>query len=191
MTNQSTTEMMLFDFTTTDNVTNWYEVSDTVRNVGKSKATLVLQKTKIFQRAIFFALLNPQTNGACFAGMDIDLLFQNDFSGYSGLEIRFKSQGQNVSEWKLKLKTDISVDRFTSYQQKFSASKNNEDFETAFLAFSDFHQDVNGEVPEDEIPLNLSKIKTIGIQAFGGVYDSFKQNGPVTLELEYIKLIEK
>ena len=85
MTNQSTTEMMLFDFTTTDNVTNWYEVSDTVRNVGKSKATLVLQKTKIFQRAIFFALLNPQTNGACFAGMDIDLLFQNDFSGYSGL----------------------------------------------------------------------------------------------------------
>ena len=84
MTSQSTTEMMLFDFTTTDNVSNWYEVSDTVRNVGKSKATLVLQKTRIFQRAIFFALLNPQPNGACFAGMDFDL-FQNDFSGYSGL----------------------------------------------------------------------------------------------------------
>ena len=107
------------------------------------------------------------------------------------LEIRFKSQGQNVSHWKMKLKTDISVDRFTSYQQEFSASKNNEDFETAFLAFSDFHQDVKGEIPEDEIPLNLSKIKTIGIQVFGGVYDTFKQSGPVTLELEYIKLIPK
>ena len=30
----------LFDFTTMSDVKDWYEVSDTVREVGKSKATL-------------------------------------------------------------------------------------------------------------------------------------------------------
>ena len=30
----------LFDFTTISDVNDWYEVSDTVRSVGKSKATL-------------------------------------------------------------------------------------------------------------------------------------------------------
>ena len=48
---------------------------------------------------------------------------------------------------------------------------------------------MNGEVPPDEIPLDLTKIEAIGIQAFGGVYDDFKQTGPVTLELDYIKVV--
>lgn len=111
----------LFDFTSMANVDNWYEVSDTVREVGKSKATLVLQKTRQFQRAIFFALLNPQPNGACFAGMYIDGPF--DFRSFSGLEIKFKSQSRDISHWKVLLKTPVSVDRFTSYEQKFEVKK--------------------------------------------------------------------
>ena len=59
----------------------------------------------------------------------------------------------------------------------------------AYLPFEKFHQDVNGDVPPDEIPLDLTKIEAIGIQAFGGVYDDFKQTGPVTLELDYIKVV--
>ena len=39
-------ELILFDFTVSQNVSGWYEVSDTVRNVGKSKATIILQKTQ-------------------------------------------------------------------------------------------------------------------------------------------------
>ena len=39
-------ELVLFDFTVAQNVSDWYEVSDTVRNVGKSKATIILQKTQ-------------------------------------------------------------------------------------------------------------------------------------------------
>ena len=50
-----------------------FEYSDTVRGAGMSKATLTLQSlTKdiigVEQRAVFFALLNPQPNGAGFAG---------------------------------------------------------------------------------------------------------------------------
>ena len=43
------------------------------REPGKSKASFVLQKSRLFQRAIFFALLNPQPNGAGFAGVKTDL----------------------------------------------------------------------------------------------------------------------
>merc|ERR1712156_794516 len=133
----------LFDFTTISDVNNWYEVSDTVREVGKSKATFVLQKTKKFQRSIFFVLLNPQPNGACFAGMNLDGNF--DLSNYSGIEIKFKAQAADIRLWKIVLKTSVSVDRFTSYQQEFEASKTNEDFEIATLKFKDFHQTIDGE----------------------------------------------
>ena len=43
------------------------------REPGKSKASFVLQKSRLFQRAIFFALLNPQPNGAGFAGVKTNL----------------------------------------------------------------------------------------------------------------------
>ena len=76
----------------------------------------------------------------------------------SGIEICLKSQSYNVNYWKFKLKTDIGDDRFKSYQQKFSALKNNENFETVFLAFEDFHQDLNGNIPPDETPLDLTRL---------------------------------
>merc|ERR1711997_443739 len=142
----------LFDFTTMPDVNDWYEVSDTVRTVGKSKAALVMQKTRQFQRAIFFTLLNPQPNGACFAGMNFD--GNLDLGSYAGLEIRFKAQAADIKLWKIVLKTSASVDRFTSYQQEFEASKTNEDFEIASLKFKDFHQTIDGEINPNEAPLN-------------------------------------
>ena len=173
----------LFDFRTQD-ISDWYEVSDTVRNVGKSKATIVTQKTKQFQRAVFFALLNPQPNGACFAGMYHDLA-NPDLSPFSAMKIHHRSQSQ-WTYWKIILKTDASIDRFTTYEQKFLTMPR--DFESVTLKFSDFHQYKDGHIM-DETPLNVKNIKTIGIQAFGGVYDDFKQSGPGTLEIDYIQLI--
>ena len=37
--------------------------------------------------------------------------------------------------------------------------------------------------------LTFKDVMTFGIQAFGGVYEDFKQFGPASLEIEYIKLI--
>ena len=109
---------MLFDFTTMASLSDeWREVSDTVREVGMSKATLVLQKTRIYQRAIFFALLNPQPNGACFAGMEIDGHF--DLSQYSGFEIKLRSQSSNMNKWKILLKNPGASSRYDTYQQQF------------------------------------------------------------------------
>ena len=50
-------------------------------------ATIVLQKTQVFRRAVLFALLNPQPNGAGFASMNKDLNYAYDFTGFSGIEI--------------------------------------------------------------------------------------------------------
>ena len=85
---------VLFDFTShSTSVDHWVEQSDVVRSVGMSKATLVLQKTQQFQRAVFFTLLNPQPNGAGFAGMRI--FTSLDLSDKSKLVMSCRGQGQN------------------------------------------------------------------------------------------------
>lgn len=86
--------LMLFDFTKIESVDNWFEVSDTVRRGGSSKAVLSLQKTQLFQNAIFFTVLNPlQPQHAGFAGVKtvVDL----NLTEYKNISIRCKAQGQN------------------------------------------------------------------------------------------------
>lgn len=85
-------EKYLFDFTKNDNVDSWQEQSDTVRSVGMSKAVFVIHRNSEFRRAIFFALLNPQPNGAGFAG--IRALDSYDLSGYTKLQLLCRGQGQ-------------------------------------------------------------------------------------------------
>lgn len=85
-------ERYLFDFTKSDDVENWQEQSDTVRNVGMSKALLALHQNTEYRRAIFFALLNPQLNGAGFAG--IRAIKTYNLTGYTKLQIKCRGQGQ-------------------------------------------------------------------------------------------------
>jgi NADH dehydrogenase [ubiquinone] 1 alpha subcomplex assembly factor 1 len=62
--------------------------------VGKSKAVLVEQKTQQFQRAVFFTLLNPQPNGAGFAGI-VNRKASYDLSAFTGLKWSVRAQGEN------------------------------------------------------------------------------------------------
>lgn len=88
-------ERKLFDFTnSTSSVDDWIEISDTERDVGKSKGVLVQQKTQQFQRAIFFTLLNPQPNGAGFAGVSYRKQ-KFDLSSFTGLKLSARAQGEN------------------------------------------------------------------------------------------------
>jgi hypothetical protein len=91
----SSSKQILFDFTnSTSSVDDWIEISDTERDVGKSKGIFVQQKTEQFQRAIFFSLLNPQPNGAAFAGVTYR---KNSFdlSSFTGLKLSVRAQGEN------------------------------------------------------------------------------------------------
>ena len=78
----------------TNFIGDWIEISDTERVVGKSKGILVQQKTQQFQRAIFFSLLNPQPNGAAFAGVAYRKK-SFDFNSFTGLKLTVRAQGEN------------------------------------------------------------------------------------------------
>lgn len=54
---------------------------------------LVFQKTKVFQSAVMFSLLNPQPNGAGFVGFSTNDTW--DLSQYSGIELKVRGQGDN------------------------------------------------------------------------------------------------
>jgi hypothetical protein len=88
-------EQILFDFTnSTASVNDWIEISDTERDVGKSKGVFIEQKTEQFQRAIFFSLLNPQPNGAAFAGVAYRKK-SFDLTSFTGLKLSVRAQGEN------------------------------------------------------------------------------------------------
>ncbi|XP_020282950.1 uncharacterized protein LOC109854355 [Pseudomyrmex gracilis] len=111
-------KMMLFDFTNAQSVDDWREMSDTVRTVGKSKAALTLQTSQLFQRAVFFTLLNPQSNGAGFAG--VRKMTNLDLSGFKNIEITCRAQGQN-NHYKICLRhRGQNSDVDFSYEQFFT-----------------------------------------------------------------------
>ena len=58
---------------------------------------------------------------------------------------------------------------------------------TVNLPFSNFKGYFRGREIPDAPPLDKSNITRVGLQIVGGVYSDFKQNGPASLEIDYIK----
>ncbi|KAH8861598.1 NADH:ubiquinone oxidoreductase complex I intermediate-associated protein 30 [Schistosoma japonicum] len=171
---------ILFDFTDPKTeLDKWIEVSDTARTEGRSKATLVPQVASNYRSAIFFFLLNPQPNGACFAGVDY-LLDNWDLSQYKGISIDLHRQGE-VSGFKL-IFYDNCSDIFTcpSYESFFETTGGRQQIELAFSTFAPYFR---GFPKPDAQPLDLTKLSRFGIQAYGGVNAIRKQYGPGSIEL--------
>ncbi|XP_043257901.1 uncharacterized protein C9E9.15-like isoform X1 [Colletes gigas] len=177
---------ILFDFTTIDNVDNWREISDTVRTVGMSKAVLTLQTTQIFQRAIFFNLLNPQPNGAGFAGVRIRKNL--NLLNFKNIEITCRGQGDN-SHYKVVLRhKGLHSDKDITYEQFFMVPISSNTFVTIILPLTEFKPYYRGrEIPNAE-PLDTSNITMFGLQIYGGVYLPVKQKGVSALEIENISV---
>ncbi|XP_045763596.1 uncharacterized protein LOC123866147 isoform X2 [Maniola jurtina] len=173
----------LFDFTKTDDVDNWQEQSDTVRSVGMSKAVLVIHRNAEFRRAIFFALLNPQPNGAGFAG--IRALGSYDLTGHTKLQILCRGQGQH-NGFKVVLRhKGLNDEPNYSFEQYFQAPK--DEFAIRELPFSEFKAYYRGKRVVNNETLDLSQVSSIGFQMYGGVYQPIKQKGPATLEIDWIR----
>ncbi|CAG9784491.1 unnamed protein product [Diatraea saccharalis] len=178
-------EQYLFDFTKSDGVDIWQEQSDTVRDVGMSKAVFVLHQNLGFRRAIFFALLNPQPNGAGFAG--IRAIKRFNLTGHTMLQIRCRGQGQ-YNGYKMVLRhKDLNDEPNYSFEQNFQAPK--DEFEVKNLLFTDFKAYYRGKRVNNNETLDTSQISSLGIQVYGGVYQPVKQKGPATLEIDWIKAV--
>ena len=175
-------ETMLFDFTAPSaSVEHWEEQSDVVRSVGMSKATLVLQKTQVFQRAVFFTLLNPQPNGAGFAGMRTTTSL--NLSDKSNIVLSCRGQGQNYGYKVVLRHRGLDEEPNPSYEQMFEAPK--EDFGIVELPLKNFLPYYRGKQVKD-IPLDKSNITNVELQMYGGVYLSTKQSGVSSLEINWI-----
>ncbi|XP_029176141.1 uncharacterized protein LOC114944427 isoform X2 [Nylanderia fulva] len=178
--------MMLFDFTSAQSVDDWREMSDTVRSVGKSKAVLTLQTSQLFQRAIFFTLLNPQPNGAGFAGVRKSVNL--DLSIFKNIEIVCRGQGQN-NHYKINLKhRGQSSNEDLTYEQFFTVPISDDECFTITLPLKDFKPYYRGrEIPDGE-PLDTANITLFEFQIYGGVYSSIKQRGVSALEIETVSV---
>jgi len=169
---------------------SWWESSDTVREPGKSKASFVLQQSRLFQRAVFFAMLNPQPNGAGFAGVKSNIsLSSEDLAGATEILLQARAKG-NLANWKVVLtNSEFHGQQATySYESKFPVTLDSESFERIQLPLSEFKAYYRGSVVEDAPPLDMAQIGIFGLQTFGGVYDEFKQSGVGALEIDFIAL---
>ncbi|KAL6431707.1 hypothetical protein ACFW04_007325 [Cataglyphis niger] len=179
-------KMLLFDFTSAQSIDDWREVSDTVRTVGKSKAVLTLQTSQLFQRAILFTLLNPQPNGAGFAGVRKSVNL--NLSRFKNIEIVCRGQGQN-NHYKINFKhRGQNSNEDLSYEQFFTVPISDNEFFTITLPLKDFKPYYRGrEIPDGE-PLDTANITIFEFQIYGGVYSPIKQHGVSALEIESVSV---
>ncbi|KAG8234606.1 hypothetical protein J437_LFUL017726 [Ladona fulva] len=177
--------LMLYDFTDSAGVDNWNEISDTVRDVGMSKASFVIQHTQRFRRAIFFSLLNPQVNGAGFAGVKTPVNL--DLSGFTKIELRGRAQGNKGYKIVLRHKGQ-EYEPFPTYENFFEGP---EEFSTISLSLDDFKPYYRGRQlnSTEAEPLDVANITSIGLQIYGGVYSPIKQKGPSAFELDWIRAV--
>ncbi|VDN10955.1 unnamed protein product [Dibothriocephalus latus] len=164
---------LLFDFRTVRDFSKWTEISDTVRAAGRSKAIITSHHGAVsvylatdgtvqkFGCAIFFYLLDPLPNGACFAGVRYNGTRWN-LSDYDGIEAELRCTGSN--EW-----FKIAFDQKYSYEKQFQMKA--------------FHR---GKPVDNAPPLNTSNLD-FGIQVFGGIYEKFKQSGPGSLQINWVR----
>jgi len=188
---------MLFDFTDPaifgeEQAASWWESSDTVRSAGMSKAVFSLQRSIRFQRAVFFALINPQPNGAGFAGVKSNITFSEEHlqAKPQGILLKLRGQGQ-LLHWKVVLTNSdqLGLPLLYTYEHKFALhSLNNDEMEEVHLPLTEFAAFFRGQQVEDAPQLDLTKIGAFGLQTFGGVYDNFKQSGAGALEIDSISL---
>ncbi|CAF4244786.1 unnamed protein product [Rotaria socialis] len=183
-------ERRLVDFTSSSSsVNDWIEISDTERDVGKSKGALLQQKTQQFQRAIFFTLLNPQPNGAGFAGVAYRQQ-SFDLSAFTGIKLSVRAQGENYWYKVILRHHNEESSLLPSYEIFFKLPKN--EMTDQYLPFTDFKPYSRGKPldPNTTPPLDRTDITSIGLQIFGGVYSATKQQGASSLEIDFISAVQ-
>eukprot|EP00808_Paulinella_micropora_P015418 g39784.t1 len=181
---QVVSSTVLFDFTNSGStVTGWTEVSDTVRTVGLSTGVLHIIPAQTNRRAVFFSLLVPQANGACFAGQKYRFSSLQDFSSFSSVVLTgVRGKGDNYI-YKVVLQ-DTNVNTSITFESFFTAPTVTAVIE---LPLTSFVCDYRGATCDQQ--LNVQAISSIGLQIAGGVYNpDMAQGGASSLELATMSL---
>jgi monofunctional biosynthetic peptidoglycan transglycosylase len=156
-------------FTSPADAAGWQTINDVVMG-GVSDSSF---KATTNYTAIFSGTVSLENNGG-FASVRSPARSIN-LHDYDGILLRVKGDGKN---YKCSLRLDRSFDGI-NYQTTFTASKNI--WKEIRLPFSAFKPTYHGRTLTDRPALDPSKIQTVGFLI------SDKQEGPFTLEIEWIK----
>jgi hypothetical protein len=174
-----------------DDVAGWVESSDTVRRPGKSKAVMTTVQLSTSAHLGLFVSLVPQPNGACFAGVKHDLP-PSTLSTAKGLTVAVKARG-GISNWKVVLTLAGVPTSTCSYQALFKVMpvEGDADVELVTLPWSAFSPVARGKAldPTTAPALAPGSIDTLGVQAYGGVYENEQQQGVGLLEIHFISAL--
>jgi hypothetical protein len=184
----ASTTTVLFDFTQprADSVESFHEVSDTTRDVGMSKAVISIVESEAVRHAVFFSLLNPQENSACFAGVQSDFGVSSDWASYAAVEINLRAQGQ-FNVFKVVIKdTQSQSNSSLAFESFFETDIESLSFETVRVPMTNLKCSYRGKACQEQIL--ISQITSFGLQAAGGVYESFTQQGAASLEINTISI---
>jgi len=192
----------LFNFTDSSPTNEFYEVSDTARSVGMSKGVLTLTESETVRRAVFFALLNPQDDGACFAGVETQFQPVQSWDSFKLLTMQLRGQGaydtfkvilHDKANWDnsslaFEHYFQLNVDNSRSKDSTTAAKVLNldDDFQTVSLPLSEFVCSYRGQTCDAN--LDTAQIQAFGWQAAGGRYETFSQKGVSSLEINWVTL---
>jgi len=162
------------NFTKDATTDDFIEISDTVRSVGKSKADFTIVQSDSHRNAILFTLLDPQPNGACFAGVESSTT-QRDWTKVKSISLLCKNTGAyNLYSFFLR-------NGNSRFEQEFQVQG---EYSTITLLVSNFVCFRRGKRCEQE--LDVQNIDAFGFQATGGVYKTSKISGVAALEIKTI-----
>jgi hypothetical protein len=165
----------------------WWESSDTVRRPGKSKAVFTTINTQMGQHAMLFVSLDPQPNGACFAGVKHKLT--QPLGDATGVLLRVRAKGE-LAYWKVVLTVKGSPAPHDSnnptYQALFRLDPTADEWRDVNLPFASFKAVARGKDVPSAPPFDPRAVDSVGLQAYGGVYEVEKQRGVGVLEIERI-----
>lgn len=184
--------LILFDFNKYSDPSDWIEVSDTTRSAGKSKAIMTIVEAETVRRAVFFALLNPLPDTACFAGMRKFYDTPQDWSEYLYIVMnRVRNQGENT-QYKFIIQDDKSLHNssliFEGFFDVTSFPEDDEGFIYVTYPLDKVLCTYHGKYCN--LQVNTTQIYSVGLQIAGGVYiENMDQYGPATLEIDRMELV--
>ena len=168
MNADTSSDKILFDFTTAANSSAWQIVNDDVMG-GVSTSHFELTNGA----AVFRGEVSLENNGG-FASVR-SLPARHDLSGLDAFVVRLRGDGRR---YKFTVRTDTGFDT-PIYQCAFTTQRG--EWQEHKLPFKDFVPTFRGRVLTDVSPLNPVKVSSVGFLI------SDKQDGGFKLELAWIK----
>lgn len=163
------TSLLLFDFDSPREVSEWFSINDGVMG-GVSSGSFIQLEPGVAQ---FCGRVSFENNGG-FASVRTHPLTVS-VAGYDGIEMRVRGDGK---KFKLRLKTEVGPEGLC-YEIPFPTNK--DDWSLVRLPFKQAKAKFRGVKIPFVSALNPGKIKSLGLLI------SDKQEGPFRLDVDWIK----